>query len=166
MTIFIIIGAVGLVLLLLSLVLGEVFELADGDISGTSIGAGAVVFGACGAIVTVNRLPMVLAYVAAAVFALLAMVGFQKVVSRLRDTEDGQPRTVTGTSGVVTATIPTAGNGEVSLDDPRELERRLAWADAEIATGTRIVVLEQSGSRVKVAPVTAATPSAPAATDA
>ena len=94
------------------------------------------------------------------------MVGFQKVVSRLRDTEDGQPRTVTGTSGVVTATIPASGNGEVSLDDPLELERRLAWADAEIATGTRIVVLEQSGSRVKVAPVPATTPSAPAASDA
>ena len=152
MLIFIIIGGVGLVLLLVSLTLGEVFELADGDVSGTSLGAGAVVFGACGAIVTVNGLPTVIAYVAAAVFALLAVVGFQKIVTRLKDTEDGQPRTVVGTRGVVTATIPATGNGEVSLDDPAELERRLAWAEAEIPTGTRIVVLEQAGSRVKVAP--------------
>ena len=55
-------------------------------------------------------------------------------------------------TGVVTSTIVPGGSGEVSLDDPTELERRLAWADVEIAAGTRVVVVEQAGSRVKVTP--------------
>jgi membrane protein implicated in regulation of membrane protease activity len=152
MTVFIIIGAVGLVLLLASLVIGEVFELGDGVLSGTSLGAGAVGFGAIGAIVTANDLAVGWAYVASAAFAVLVVLGVQKMISTLRDTEDGQPRDLTGVQGIVTSTITPGGQGEVSLDDPQELERRLAWADVELAHGTRVVVLLQSGSRVKVAP--------------
>lgn len=149
---FIVVGGLGLLVLLIALPFGDALDLGDGALSGTSLGAGAVAFGAIGAIVTANGLPTVWAYVASAVFAVLTIIGVQKVVARLKDTEDGQPRVLTGVTGVVTSTITTTGSGEVSLDDPRELERRLAWADVEIAAGTRIVVLEQSGSRVKVAP--------------
>ncbi len=115
-------------------------------------GAGAVAFGAIGAIVTVNGLPIVWAYVASAVFAALVVLGVQQLVKRLRDTEDGTAYSLVGVSGVVTSTVVPNGAGEVSLDDPRELERRLAWADVEIPAGARIVVLEQAGSRVKVTP--------------
>ena len=152
MVVFIVIGAVGLAVLLLSLVLGDLVDLGDGDVSGTSLGAGAVTFGAIGTIVTVNGLPVVWAYVASAVFAVLVMLGVQRLVRRLRETEDGIAYTTVGISGVVTATVVPNGAGEVSLDDPRELERRLAWADTEIPTGARIVVVEQAGSRVKVTP--------------
>lgn len=154
MIIFIVIGALGLLLLLVALPLGDVFELGDGALSGTSLGAGALAFGAIGAIVTANGLPTGWAYVASAVFAVLTVVGVQRLVARLRATEDGQPRTLTGVQGVVTSTVAPGRNGEVSLDDPSELERRLAWADVEIAEGTRIVVVEQSGGRVKVSPAT------------
>lgn len=149
---FIVVGALGLVLLVVSLTVGELLELGDGALSGTSIGAGAVAFGAIGIIVTANGLPVVWAYVASILFAALVVLGAQRLVSGLRATEDGQPRTLTGVSGVVTSTIVPSGTGEVSLDDARELERRLAWADTEIAAGTRIVVVEQAGSRVKVTP--------------
>ena len=152
MVVFIVIGGVGLAVLLLSLVLGDLVDLGDGDVSGTSLGAGAVTFGAIGTIVTVNGLPVVWAYVASAVFAVLVMLGVQRLVRRLRETEDGIAYTTVGISGVVTATVVPNGAGEVSLDDPRELERRLAWADTEIPAGARIVVVEQAGSRVKVIP--------------
>ncbi|NMR20214.1 NfeD family protein [Cellulomonas fimi] len=153
---FLIIGGIGLVLLLVALPLGDVLDFGDGALSGTSLGAGAVVFGAIGAIVTANGLPTVWAYVGAALFAVLTVLVVQRLVARLRATEDGQPRSLTGVTGVVTATITPSGSGEVSLDDARELERRLAWADVAIEPGTRVVVVEQSGSRVKVEPVGAA----------
>lgn len=152
MVIFIVIGGLGLLLLLVALPLGDVFELGDGALSGTSLGAGALAFGAIGAIVTANGLPTGWAYLASAVFAVLTVLGVQRLVARLRATEDGQPRTLTGVQGVVTSTVAPGRSGEVSLDDARELERRLAWADVEIPEGTRIVVVEQSGGRVKVTP--------------
>ena len=152
---FIIVGAVGLLLLLGSVTIGDALDIGDGAVSGTSLGAALVGFGAIGAIVTANGLPTGWAYVASVVFALLVLLGVNKMVNALRATEDGQPRALAGVAGVVTSTIrPTTGAGEVSLDDPRELERRLAWADVEIPEGTRIVVVEQSGGRVKVRPAT------------
>ena len=149
---FIVIGAIGLVLRLVALPLGDVFDFGDGVLSGTSLGAGAVAFGAIGAIVTANGLPTVLAYVASAVFGLLTVWAVQKGVERLTATEDGKPFTLIGVTGLVTGTITPADGGEVSLDDPRELERRLAWSDQTLATGTRVVVVDQAGSRVKVEP--------------
>lgn len=155
---FIIVGAVGLLLLLGSVTIGDALDIGDGAVSGTSLGAALVGFGAIGAIVTANGLPVGWAYAASVVFAVLVLLGVNKLVNTLRATEDGQPRVLTGVSGVVTSTIrPTTGTGEVSLDDPRELERRLAWADVEIGEGTRVVVVEQSGSRVKVRPAAGAT---------
>jgi membrane protein implicated in regulation of membrane protease activity len=148
---FVVIGGIGLLVLLVSLVVDDLLDLGDGAVSGTSLGSGAVAFGALGSIVTANGLPTVWAYVSAVVFGLATLLGVQVVVRRLKESEDGQPRVLTGVGGTVTSTVTAAG-GEVSLDDPRELERRLAWADEEIAVGSRIVVLEQSGSRVKVAP--------------
>lgn len=152
MLVFAIIGGIGLVVLLASMVIGEAMELGDGAVSGTSLGAGAVAFGAIGSIVTVNGLPTVWAYVASAAFAVVVMIAVQGLVARLSATEDGHPHSLTGVTGVVTSTIVPGGSGEVSLDDPTELERRLAWADVEIAAGTRVVVVEQAGSRVKVTP--------------
>ncbi|GGC02130.1 NfeD family protein [Cellulomonas carbonis] len=152
---FVIIGAAGLVVLLGSLVLGDAVELGDGAVSGTSLGAGAVGFGAIGAITTALGQPVGVAYAASAVFAVLVVVGVGRIIAGLRATEDGKPRDLTGVQGVVTSTIMPGGSGEVSLDDPTELERRLAWSDQPIAAGTRVVVLQQSGSRVKVAPADA-----------
>ena len=59
MTTFIIIGAIGLLVLLVALPLGDVFDVGDGALSGTSLGAGAVAFGAIGTIVTANGLATV-----------------------------------------------------------------------------------------------------------
>ncbi len=153
MVTFLIVGGVGLILLLGSILIDDLFDFADGLLSGTSLGAGCVAFGALGSIVTANGLPTGWSYLAAAVFGVMTWYGANTVVRRLKETEDGAPVVLINAPGVVTSTVTTSG-GEVSLDDPRELERRLAWADEEIPVGARVVVLEQSGSRVKVAPAT------------
>ena len=148
---FVIVGAVGLVVLLVSVVFDALLDLADGTVSGASLGAGAVGFGAIGAIVTANGLPTVWAYALSIVFGALVMFAIGKFVARLKETEDGAPRDLVGLTGTVTSAVGP-GRGEVSLDDPTILERRLAFADVEIPEGTRVVVTQAAGTRVKVAP--------------
>ena len=148
---FVIVGAVGLVVLLVSVVFDDLLDLADGTVSGASLGAGAVGFGAIGAIVTANGLPTVWAYALSIIFGAVVMFAIGKFVARLKETEDGAPRDLVGLTGTVTSAVGP-GRGEVSLDDPTILERRLAFADVEIPEGTRVVVTQAAGTRVKVAP--------------
>ncbi|MCK0117584.1 hypothetical protein MWU57_11125 [Isoptericola sp. S6320L] len=151
MLVFVLIGAAGLVLLLLSLVVGELLDLGDGALSGTSLGVGAVVFGAVGAIVTVNELSVWVAYAASAVVGLLAAGVAQLMIRRLSATEDNANVSLVGVQGTAVTDITQAA-GEVSLDAVSELERRLAWSLEPIAEGTRIVVLEHQPNSVRVGP--------------
>lgn len=149
---FLIVGGAGLVVLLISLIVGDIFdhfEIGDGAISGTALGVAAVVFGAAGALTSTSGLDTVWAYVLAAVFAVLAYVFALLVVRRLTKSSDGVPPSVVGLTGVSRSDISPAG-GEVSLDGPHEIERRLAYSDAPIAEGVRIRVVEHVGTRVKV----------------
>ncbi len=154
---FLIVGGLGLVLLVISLVIGDVldhFEIGDGLISGTALGVGLTVFGAAGALTVSAGLDLVWAYVLAAVLAIVAYVASVVFVRSLARSSDGVPTSAIGLTGVATSTISAAG-GEVSLDGPGELERRLAYADAPIAEGSRVRVVEHAGSRVKVVAETA-----------
>jgi membrane protein implicated in regulation of membrane protease activity len=149
---FLIIGGVGLAVLLISLIVGDIFdhfEIGDGAISGTALGIAAVVFGASGALTYTSGLDTVWAYVLAAVLAAVAYLIAVLFVKRLTKTSDGVPASAVGLSGVTRSTVTPAG-GEVSLDGPHEIERRLAYADETIAEGVRIRVVEHSGTRVKV----------------
>lgn len=87
------------------------------------------------------------------VIGLGVIVLVSSMLRRLKE-DDALPRSVVGRPGVVTSAIAGAGgagpHGEVSLD--QELESRIAFADEPIAPGTRVVVVEQYGSRVKVVP--------------
>lgn len=150
---FLIVGGVGLAVLLISLIVGDIFdhfEIGDGAISGTALGIAAVVFGASGALTYTSGLDTVWAYVLAAVLAILAYLVAVFFVKRLTKSSDGVPASAVGLSGVTRSTISPAG-GEVSLDGPHEVERRLAYSDETIAEGVRIRVIEHSGTRVKVA---------------
>ncbi len=149
MTIFIAIGGIGLLLLAVSMLVGEAFEVGDGVLSGTGLGVGAVVFGAVGVITTANNLPSAVTYVGSAIAGVLAVVVVQVLVRRLQSTEDGQPISLVGTTGVAKTDI-TAERGEVFLDAAQEIERRMAWSRTPIPEGSRIVVVQQSGSRVEV----------------
>lgn len=146
---FVVVGVVGLALVVISMILGELIELGDGAVSGTSLGVGAIVFGATGAIVVTNDLPLALAYAGSAVLAALAVLLVAVVTKKLRDSDDAAPVSLVGIQGTATSDI-SAATGEVSLDAAHELERRLAWADEPIPSGARVVVLEQSGTRVRV----------------
>src|SRR5665647_2551121 len=89
-TVFMILGGLGLVLLLLSLVVGEVFEeigFGDGGLSGSSLGIGAVVFGASGVIALSNGLGSGWAYGIAIAFAVVAAGVAQLVITRLASSE-------------------------------------------------------------------------------
>ena len=82
--------------------------------------------------------PALVAYLLAVVF-----------VRRLTKSSDGVPLSALGLTGVTRSTVSASG-GEVSLDGPGEIERRLAWSDAPIAEGARVRVVEHVGTRVKV----------------
>lgn len=152
LTPFLIVGGVGLVLLVISLIVGDVFdhlEIGDGAISGTSLGIAAVVFGASGALTVSSGLDTGWAYVLAAVLAIAAYVLSLVVIRNLTKSSDGVPASAVGLSGVSRSPIDPAG-GEVSLDGPSEIERRMAFSEQPIAEGTRIRVVEHTGTRVKV----------------
>ncbi|MCR2783320.1 MULTISPECIES: NfeD family protein [unclassified Microbacterium] len=152
LTPFIIIGSVGLLLLIVSLVLGDVFDnldFGDGAISGTALGVAAIVFGASGVFTVPSGLGGVWVYVLAAVFALIAYALAVLSIRKLSRSSDGTPVNTVGLTGVSRSPISPAG-GEVSLDGPHEIERRLAYADGDIPEGVRIRVIEHGGTRIKV----------------
>lgn len=150
---FLIVGGVGLVLLVISLVLGDILDhldVGDGAISGTALSVGLVVFGAAGALTAAAGLDLAWAYVLAIVLALVAYVLSVLAVRNLTRSSDGVPQSAVGLTGVATSDVSPAG-GEVSLDGPGEIERRLAYSEAPIAEGARVRVVEHAGTRVKVA---------------
>lgn len=149
---FLIVGGIGLAVLLLSLVVGDIFdhfEIGDGAISGTALGVAAVVFGASGVLTYTSGLDEVWAYVLAAVLAVAAYLLALVMVKRLTKSSDGVPASTIGLTGVTRSPVTPAG-GEVSLDGPHEIERRLAYSDETLPEGVRIRVVEHSGTRVKV----------------
>ncbi|UAJ80624.1 NfeD family protein [Leifsonia sp. ZF2019] len=162
MIVFLIIGGVGLALLLISMLFGELLDLLDGALSGTGLGAGLTIFGASGLLVLANDWPVGFAYLIAAAAGVVTLIGVQLLVRRFQSSEDGTPSDPSDLTGV-TRTRVTPNGGEVSLDGPHELEARLAYSDEEIPAGTVIRVVESHGARVKVARLASA--SIPASTD-
>ncbi len=159
---FLIVGGIGLLLVLVSLVFDEILDFLDGAISGTAVGSALVVFGASGAIAVANGLPDWSAYVISAVVGIAVFVGVQLLIRMLRRSEDGTPSSPVGLYGVTRSTVTTT-SGEVSLDGPHEIETRLAFADEVIPRDTRIRVLEQQGARVRVERAVPLTDDAPPA---
>lgn len=146
---FLIVGGIGLLLVVFSLLFDEILDFLDGALSGTAVGSALVVFGASGAIAYANGLPAWSAYLISAVVGIVVLVGVQLVIRSLKRSEDGEPSSPVGLYGVSRSTITTT-SGEVSLDGPHEIETRLAFADETIPRDTRIRVIELQGSRVRV----------------
>jgi membrane protein implicated in regulation of membrane protease activity len=146
---FLIVGGIGLLLVVFSLIFDEILDFLDGALSGTAVGSALVVFGASGAIAVSNGLPDWSAYLISAVVGILVLVGVQLLIRSLKRSEDGAPSSPVGLYGVTRSTVSTT-SGEVSLDGPHEVETRLAFADETIPRDTRIRVVELQGSRVRV----------------
>ena len=105
---FLIVGGVGLAILLISLLLGDIFdhfEIGDGAISGTALGIAAVVFGAAGVLTSTAGLDLVWAYVLAIAFALVAYLLAVVFVRRLTKSSDGVPLSALGLTGVTRSTV-------------------------------------------------------------
>jgi len=160
-TVFTILGIAGVMLLLASLIVGEIldsFEIFDFGCSSATIGAAFAVFGLIGEIVRQSHLPTALVWVLALVVS--AAVGFavQRIINRIERAETGVANySIVGMQGEVTVRV-TDKSGEVKLEDNRELESRLARVanyknTNEIPKGTRVVVLEQKGVHAIVEPV-------------
>lgn len=163
MLIFLIVGSIGLVLLLASILIGDLLELiggGDGLVSGVAVGAGLAIFGLAGIVTSANGLPPVWTYVIAAAIALIVLVLIQLFVQRVAHQEVGGHYSPVGLTGTTTVATGPAG-GEVRLDDVRELERRMAVSDAPLPAGARISVVAEDGFRVRVA-LADSPPAAPA----
>lgn len=154
---FVIVGTVGLVLLIASIVIGDLLEfigVGDGFVSGVAVGAALAIFGLAGVVTTVNSLPAVSTYLIAVAFALLALVVIQLFIRRIAHREVGGHYSPVGFLGVTTVSTSSVG-GEVRLDDERELERRLAVSQVPLPAGARIRVVGEDGFRVRVVPADA-----------
>ena len=91
---FLIVGGIGLVLLIISLVLGDIFdhlEIGDGALSGTALAVGMVVFGASGALVASMGLELVWVYVLSIVLAAVAYALCVLMIRNLTRSSDGAP---------------------------------------------------------------------------
>jgi membrane protein implicated in regulation of membrane protease activity len=161
---FLIVGGIGLVLVIFSLMFDEILDFLDGALSGTAVGSALVVFGASGAIAVANGLPDWSAYLISAIIAVVVFVGVQLLIRSLRRSEDGTPSSPVGLYGVTRSNVTTT-SGEVSLDGPHEIETRLAFADEPIPRDTRIRVIELQGSRVRVERAVAPARDEPAASE-
>lgn len=154
---FLIVGGIGLLLVLVSLLFDEILDFLDGAISGTAVGSAFVVFGASGAIAISNGLPDWSSYLISGAIGIAVFIAVQLLIRSLRHSEDGTPSSPVGLYGVTRSNVTTT-SGEVSLDGPGEIETRLAFADEPIPRDTRIRVIEMQGSRVRVERAVSTTP--------
>ena len=152
MIVFLVLGGVGLFVVLLSMLFGELLDLLDGAISGASLGASLTIFGATGSIVTANGLPVWVAYTGSASIAVLGYLVILRLIARFRDSDDGEPEDPTGMLGSARTPITSRG-GDVALDGPRELETRVAFSNVDIPTGARLQVVSVQGATVQVIPI-------------
>ena len=142
----------GIALILLSLVVGEILDFLnvfDGAISGTALGSGLTLFGASGVIVLSNDGRVWLAYALAGALGLVAVIATGQLTKTLVASSVQPTYEVLGLEGIAVTGI-NASHGEVQLSHTRELNKRLAFSDTDIPAGSQIVVAAVHGSRVKV----------------
>jgi membrane-bound ClpP family serine protease len=150
---FAIIGIIGLAILTISLIVGELFDafdVADLGLSSIALGITLAGIGSIGVLSCSAGLNIWWATLIA--IAVGAVVGgcTQLVINRAVAGDDGHAVfDVLNVQGHLTSACGP-DSGEVRLDHPREVEPRLAWSDKRLASGTRVRVIAQVGSRVKV----------------
>lgn len=156
MTAFIVIGVVGVVVLILSMVLDgfdELFgilDVGDGIFSLTALGSAAALAGAVGVGVLSLGGAGYLAIGLASVIALLTLFGVGLAVRRLKRSTKPAQLDVVGLKAITTE-LTTPEIGEVRIEHPSEINKRLAHSTgAPIPAGTPVKVVAVDGSRVVV----------------
>lgn len=148
LTAFIVIGGVGLALLVVSLVVGEVhgsaLEWLDNDLlSGAAIAAFLSALGFVGALVensTGATTVATLAGTGAGVAMAYAVRGLTRTLQRGGDDATVRSEALPGRAGHVVEDIPLAGLGVVSVRVAGHLTRLHARCDRPLSSGTPIVV--------------------------
>jgi membrane protein implicated in regulation of membrane protease activity len=156
--VFLVIGAVGLGVLLLSLFAGELGELGFGHVDADgwfSIPALAAVLGGIGfgGAAAVSLLPQALPDAATALLALAVGLlvavplgwGAVRLSRALRDMPTQETLTrhhLAGTQGVVVSAVPVHGYGEVRLTIAGQQLKFFARSDADLPAGTPVYVVE------------------------
>jgi membrane-bound ClpP family serine protease len=168
MTAFLVIGAVGLALLLASLVLGEVFEgllggfdldAGGGFLSGPVLGAFLAAFGFGAALIMFSTsagasLGALGGLASGGVVGGLALAMMRSLVNMPTD-ETVTLQGLEGMAGIVVTTIPDEGYGEVTLRHHGEQRKYNARAAQRLVAGTRVqVTAVLSSSAVLVEPAT------------
>jgi membrane protein implicated in regulation of membrane protease activity len=155
---FLVIGALGLAVLLLSLFLGELGELGIGDVDADgwfSVPAAAALLGGIGfgGAAATSLLPQALPDAVTALLALavgLAVAvplawGAVRLSRALKDMPTQETLTrhhVVGTQGVVVSAVPSAGLGEVRLTLAGQQLKFFARSDLPLPAGTPVYVVE------------------------
>lgn len=153
---FILIGSAGIALLLFSMLVGEIFDLFDGVLSGTALGGGAALFGAAGYLVLANGGQPWLANLLAVLAGLLGVLVAWWLSRKVSSLEEDGSYELVGLTGTASTRI-TAVIGKVQLSHPREINQRLAVcaSGTVIETGTAVIVTAALGDKVRVEPLDA-----------
>ena len=167
MTAFVVIGAVGLAVVLLSLVVGDVldglfdafdFEFGGGLFSTPVLGSFLAAFGFGAALIMSTTGAGATAGAFGGLGSGAAVGGLALLMMRsLMDMPTDETVSTTsleGATGLVITRIPADGYGEVSIRHHGNQHKYNARSDAELAAGTQVVVTGVlSASAVLVAPV-------------
>ncbi|MDO5675989.1 MAG: hypothetical protein Q4G35_00610 [Propionibacteriaceae bacterium] len=164
MTAFLIIGAVGIVLVVVSLIVGDVLDgvldldFLDNDlfsISSLSAFIGAFGFGGALGLALVDN--MVVAVVMGLIVGALAAWGAVRLTKALKRSEDAasfRSDAMIGHSGRVITAIPEGGYGEISISVGGHVRKIAAKAQAPVASGDEVWVSAiLSPTAVEVTPV-------------
>ncbi len=162
MVLYFAIMGIGIIMLLGSLVLGEVLDVFDfgdgaGPLSGPVLGVGLTAFGATGLLTNMADWPTLLGAVTSAVSALgFGAIGWwmMAVIHRQTGSTSTSLSTQVGRMGEVTTRISGDGIGEVLLmrsDSTRHVLAR-SRDGMEIAPGTVVRVVQVLGGSVIVEP--------------
>lgn len=147
---FLLIGGIGLVLLVVSLFLGDLDAGADaGPFSFPSVAGFVGAFGFGGAIAAsltgdglVAVLAGVIAGVVVAIPAAIGTVALARAASRMRTDATPTRMDVVGRLGVVVTPIPAQGYGEVRITLGGQPVKLNAKSDKPIALGAHVFVIE------------------------
>lgn len=149
MIVFAVIGGIGVVLLLAAMLIDGVadaftmldgLDVANGIFSGTAIGSGLTLFGACGVGALSTGVPLWVAILASVALGIAGLLLVAKLGRTLRSGSAAVPVLAIGATG--RAVGPISPIGEVLID--RELNKRLARTDGPaIPDGARIRVIER-----------------------
>lgn len=152
---FVIIGAVGLTVVVLSLFVGdfldglldfEHFDLGDGVLSTPVVGAFLAAFGAGGALLLRGLQASLGGAVLGGLAAGVVLGGTTLVLVRtlMHMPTDATPRTadLVGAMGTVVTRIPENGLGEIALVAAGQRMKLAARADTAIASGSAVIVVD------------------------